>query len=62
LGGLDFCYGEKAQRTTEREIRTTTDEKEIIILDIQDDYKYMDTELIGILETSVSPYLDLGHI
>lgn len=34
------------------------DYKEIVILDIKDDYKYMDTEFIEILETSVSPYLD----
>ena len=35
-----------------------TDSKEIVVLDIQDDYKYMDPELIEILETSVSPYLE----
>lgn len=34
------------------------DDKEIITLDIKDDYKYVDSELIEILETSVSPYLD----
>jgi len=34
------------------------DDKEIVTLDIKDDYKYMDTELIEALETSVSPYLD----
>lgn len=34
------------------------DGKEIITLDIQDDYEYMDPELIEILKTSVSPYLD----
>ncbi len=34
------------------------DDKEIIILDIQDDYKYMDAELVEILETSFSSYLD----
>ena len=33
-------------------------DKEIVILKIEDDYKYMDTELIEILETSVAPYLD----
>ena len=33
-------------------------DKEIVTLDIKDDYKYMDGELIEILETSVSPYLD----
>jgi predicted protein tyrosine phosphatase len=34
------------------------DDKELIILDIADDYKYMDTELIEILKISVSPYLN----
>lgn len=31
--------------------------KEIIILNIPDEYAYMNAELIGILQTSVSPYL-----
>lgn len=34
------------------------DDKELIILDIGDDYKYMDSELIEILKISVSPYLN----
>ena len=34
------------------------DDKELIILDIGDDYKYMDPELIEILKISVSPYLN----
>lgn len=32
-------------------------EKKIIILDIEDNYKYMDTELVEIIKTSVEPYL-----
>ncbi|HYG02994.1 MAG TPA: protein tyrosine phosphatase [Chryseosolibacter sp.] len=31
--------------------------KEMIVLDIADDYPYMDEELIDILKTSVGPYL-----
>ena len=31
--------------------------KEVIVLDIADDYQYMDAELIDILKTSVRPYL-----
>ncbi len=31
--------------------------KKIIILDIEDNYKYMDIELIEIIKTSVEPYL-----
>ncbi len=32
-------------------------EKAIIILDIEDNYEYMDTELIEIIKSSVDPYL-----
>ena len=32
-------------------------EREIIVLDIEDNYQYMDEELIDLLKTSVSPYL-----
>lgn len=31
--------------------------KQLIILDIEDDYQYMDEELIEILKVSVEPYL-----
>lgn len=31
--------------------------KDIIVLDIPDDYSYMDSELIELLELSVNPYL-----
>jgi predicted protein tyrosine phosphatase len=34
------------------------DDKELVILDIADDYKYMDSELIEILKISVSPNLN----
>ena len=33
------------------------DAKDVIILDIQDEYRYMDAELVEILQTAVSPYL-----
>ena len=32
--------------------------KELVVLDIPDDYKYMDEELVKNLEDSVSFYLD----
>jgi len=35
------------------------DTKDVIVLDIQDNYKYMDAELIEILKTSTSPYINL---
>ena len=34
----------------------TWQDKEIVILDIKDDYQYMDDELIDILRKSVEPY------
>ncbi|MEJ7643705.1 MAG: hypothetical protein WKF87_03995 [Chryseolinea sp.] len=34
-----------------------TVDKKIVTLDIPDDYKYMDAELIEVLEISVLPYL-----
>ena len=32
-------------------------QKKIIVLDIEDNYNYMDAELIEIIKTSVEPYL-----
>jgi len=32
-------------------------EKEIVVLDIEDNYQYMDEELIETLKTMVNPYL-----
>ena len=31
--------------------------KKVVVLDIEDDYKYMDTELIEMIRLSVDPYL-----
>jgi predicted protein tyrosine phosphatase len=33
------------------------DDKKIITLDIEDNYQYMDEELVNILKTSITPYL-----
>lgn len=50
---------EKRHRTLLREkFGQMIDKKEIVILDIQDDYQYMDAELIETLEISVLPYLE----
>ncbi|MDR6784605.1 putative protein tyrosine phosphatase [Pedobacter africanus] len=35
------------------------DEKEVIVLDIPDEYGYMDDELVELLKASVSRYLEL---
>jgi len=45
------------QRIIER-YGASLENKEIIVLDIADDYQFMDPELIEIIKQSVSPYLD----
>lgn len=35
------------------------DDKNVVILNIEDNYKYMDAELIETLRTSISPYITL---
>ncbi len=44
------------QRLLEKFIHELND-KEIVILDIADEYGYMDEELISVLKASVDPYL-----
>lgn len=36
----------------------TLSKKEIIVLNIEDNYQYMDEELIGTLRASAGPYLE----
>jgi predicted protein tyrosine phosphatase len=55
---LIFVMEKRHRERLQEKFGSVTDAKEIIILDIPDDYLYMDPELIEILETSVSPYLD----
>lgn len=37
---------------------TLPDGKELVVLEIPDDYGYMDSELIDMLNVAVAPYLD----
>jgi len=55
---LIFVMEKKHRERLREKFGPLTDDKEIVILEIQDDYTYMDAELIEILETSVSRYLD----
>jgi predicted protein tyrosine phosphatase len=55
---LIFVMEKRHRERLQEKFRSITDAKEIIILDIPDDYQYMDPELIEILEISVTPYLD----
>ena len=34
-------------------------DKDVVILNVEDNYKYMDAELIEILQTSIAPYINL---
>jgi predicted protein tyrosine phosphatase len=55
---LIFVMEKKHKERLRDKFGALVDEKEIVTLDIKDDYKYMDAELIEILEASVSPYID----
>lgn len=52
-----FAMEKKHKQRLLEKFPDETNEKTIIILDIEDNYKYMDTELIEIITTSVEPYL-----
>lgn len=54
---LIFVMEKKHKERLRQKFGSLTDDKKIVTLDIPDDYKYMDAELIEILETSVLPYL-----
>ena len=56
---LFFVMEKKHKERLRERFGSLLDGKKIIVLDISDDYQYMDVELIEILETSVSAYLDL---
>jgi predicted protein tyrosine phosphatase len=46
------------ERLTDR-FGVLMDDKDVVILNIEDDYRYMDAELIEILRISISPYITL---
>jgi predicted protein tyrosine phosphatase len=54
-----FVMEQKHQNRLKAKFTRLLEHKHIHILDIPDDYKYMDTELVQILEESVSSYLNL---
>ncbi|WP_076279842.1 low molecular weight protein tyrosine phosphatase family protein [Paenibacillus odorifer] len=59
LGWADvvFVMEKKHVRRIQDKFRDCVRGKKIICLNIADDYKYMDEDLIGLLESSVSEYL-----
>jgi predicted protein tyrosine phosphatase len=55
---LIFVMEKKHKERLREKFGALIDSKKIIVLDIPDEYQYMDSELIEILETSVSAYMD----
>jgi len=55
---LIFVMEKRHKERLREKFGSLIDDKEIVTLDIQDDYKYMDAELVEILEASVLPYFD----
>lgn len=56
---LIFLMEKKHANRMHQKFVVDASKKEIIILDIPDDYEYMDEELVEILEESVLPYFEL---
>jgi predicted protein tyrosine phosphatase len=52
-----FVMEKKHRDRLQEKFREALSEKEVIVLDIPDEYPYMHPELIEILKASVSPYL-----
>ena len=48
---------EKRHKTIIKQQFHPRDYKKIVVLDIADDFQFMDAELIALLQSSVSPYL-----
>lgn len=54
---LIFVMEKKHKQILAENFREEMTEKEVIVLDIPDDYQYMDEELIAEIETKVGSYL-----
>jgi len=52
-----FAMEKKHKQRLLENFPVETRKKKIVVLDIEDNYEYMDTELIEIIKTSVEPYL-----
>lgn len=53
-----FAMEKKHKHRLIENFSEATSGKQIVIIDIPDEYQYMDSELIEIIKTSVSNYLD----
>lgn len=54
---LIFVMEKRHRQRLEEKFEDAMSGKEVVVLDIEDNYPYMDEALIEILQTSVSPYL-----
>jgi protein-tyrosine phosphatase len=52
-----FVMEKKHKDRIEQRFATVVNEKELIVLDITDDYQFMDEELVDLIKLSVSAYL-----
>ncbi|GGD71032.1 protein-tyrosine-phosphatase [Emticicia aquatilis] len=52
-----FVMEKKHKERIKQRFATVVDEKELIVLDIPDEYQFMDEELVDLIKLSVSPYL-----
>ncbi len=59
---LIFVMEKKHKARLVEKFPNATSTKEIIILDIPDEYQYMDPELIETLRASVEPYLSAAKL
>lgn len=53
---LIFVMEEKHEKRIRQNFKQISATKEIIVLGIEDEYKFMDPELINILRISIEPY------
>lgn len=53
---LIFVMEKRHKQMLQEKFNETLSKKEIIVLNIEDNYQYMDAELIIILKASVNPY------
>lgn len=52
-----FVMEKKHKDRINQRFASVVDEKELIVLDILDEYQFMDEELVDLIKLSVSPYL-----
>ncbi len=54
---LIFVMEKKHKQKLEQKFPSALEGKKVVVLDIEDNYKYMDEELVEMLSVGVAPYL-----